>query len=360
MIKRPKLQDIAKQVGVTKMTVSRFFNDPNSVALKTRERISEVIEEMGFIPNRVPAIMSKSSSKCIGLVIPSFSNLVFAEVIDGVEETAVKYGYSVLLMHSGYDVHQEEQKIAELISYQVDGLILSEPEHTPLTMKRLLKAGIPIAEIMSLPKVPLGIACGIEHQQVATETTLALIESGRRHIAYFGARMDKRTYERQEGYLNAVKQAGLQSLVYDEIGRSNFTTGHLLLKRAMQHTPPDAIICTNDDVAMGVLMGCQELKLKVPDDLSIIGYNGLNVCEASTPKLCSIATPRRMMGQLAMEKIIAQLEAGMLQHDLTYLSVTLRAGGTATAAEQQKIKEHLDKLNLVMQQNLSEARLGVA
>ncbi len=147
MIKRTKLQDIAKQVGVTRMTVSRYFNDPDSVAEKTRKKIKEAIEETGFIPNRVPAIMSRSASKSIGLVIPSFSNGVFSDIIDAVDEETLKSGYSVLLTHSSYNPELEEHQVASLLSYQVDSIILCDSVHTELTRKRLKKCGLPVAEL---------------------------------------------------------------------------------------------------------------------------------------------------------------------------------------------------------------------
>ncbi len=341
-IKRPKLQDIANIVGVTKMTVSRYFNDPQSVAPKTREKISKVIDESGFIPNKVPAIMSKSSSRSIGLIIPSFSNLVFSEVIDAVEKTAAESGYSVLLMHTGYDVNIEEARVASLISYQVDGIILSEPEHTPLTVKRLIKSEMPVAEIMSVPESPINIALGINHEAVAYAVTKSLIECGRKNIAYFGVRLDRRTMDRQKGYQRALDEASLKSHIYSSAVHSTFSVGNELLTQAFERKDPlDAIITTNDDVAVGVLIACQHFGIKVPEDLAVVGYNGLSFCDASIPKLCSISTPRYELGQMAVNEIISELQNNRLNPMIKYLHCSLSDGASLTSQEKKTISAAL-------------------
>lgn len=341
-IKRPKLQDIANIVGVTKMTVSRYFNDPQSVAPKTREKISRVIDESGFIPNKVPAIMSKSSSRSIGLIIPSFSNQVFSDVIDAVEKTAEENGYSILLMHTGYNVDVEEARVASLISYQVDGIILSEPEHTPLTIKRLIKSEMPVAEIMSVPDDPINVAIGIRHEDVTYAVTKSLIECGRKHIAYFGVRLDRRTMDRQKGYQRALDESGMKPHIYSSAVHSTFSVGNELLTAALKNNDKlDAIITTNDDVAVGVLIACQHYGIKVPDDLAVIGYNGLNYCDASIPRLCSICTPRYEIGKLAVEEIISQIKSNHLSPVTKYLHCSLTLGGSLTEAERLTVRRAL-------------------
>lgn len=344
-IKRPKLQDIANIVGVTKMTVSRYFNDPQSVAPKTREKISKVIDESGFIPNKVPAIMSKSSSRSIGLIIPSFSNLVFSDVIDAVEETAEDNGYSILLMHTGYDIKMEEARVASLVSYQVDGIILSEPEHTPLTTKRLIKSEMPVAEIMSVTDNPINIAIGINHEEVTYAVTRSLIECGRRNIAYFGVRLDRRTMDRQRGYKRALDEFSLTSFTYNSAVHSTFSVGNELLSQALEDKQKlDAIICTNDDVAVGVLIACQHYGIKVPEDLAVIGYNGLSFCSAAIPKLCSICTPRYEIGYRAVNAIIKELKENSLSKKVDFVQCSLTRGGSLTQEEQKAVSLALSKI----------------
>ena len=338
MIKRTKLQDIAKQVGVTRMTVSRYFNDPDSVAEKTREKIKEAIEETGFIPNRVPAIMSRSASKSIGLVIPSFSNGVFSDIIDAVDEETLKSGYSVLLTHSSYNPELEEHQVASLLSYQIDSIILCDSVHTELTRKRLKKCGLPVAELLSLSEDQLGINFAIDYESIFYETTGALIRCGRKHPAYFGVRMDPRTKKRRDGYLRAVKEAGLDDLSFATANRSNFTLGRdMMIDVLREHPEVDAVLCTNDDVAVGALIACQALNIRVPEQISVIGCNGLRFCDASVPKLCSIKTPRFEIASAAVKEILGQLENGKIEPVFKEFKVEFLAGESVTKEEQQEL-----------------------
>ncbi len=344
MIKRPRLDDIASKVGVTRMTVSRYFNDPQSVAAATRERIARAIEESGFIPSRVPAIMSRSSSMALGLVVPSFSNGVFTDVIEGVEDAARGEGYSVLLMHSGYGKEREEQEVADLLSYQADAVILCGADHTDLTRLRLKKSGIPSAELLSLSPSPLGLNYGIDYAATFSAVTSALVSCGRKAVAYFGARMDERTLERERGYRQAMAGAGLRPVCLTTQSRSNFALGRDLMLEALRRFPEaDAVICTNDDVALGALIACQSQRVDVPGRLSVIGCNALNFCEAAFPALCSIATPRRGIAAKAASDIIAAIKAK--EEDLApcqeIWGCTLKPGGSATHEEQEAIAKAL-------------------
>ncbi len=152
--RRPTLQDIADLTGVTKMTVSRYLRDPQTVAEGTRERIAAAVEELGYIPNRAPDILSNATSRAIGILIPSLSNQVFSAVIHGIEAVTRPAGYQTLLAHYGYSPEREEEQIASLLSYNVDGLILSDSRHTERTRKMIATAGIPVVETMDLPPTP--------------------------------------------------------------------------------------------------------------------------------------------------------------------------------------------------------------
>lgn len=162
--RRPTLQDIADLTGVTKMTVSRYLRDPSAVAEGTRERIAAAVEELGYIPNRAPDMLSNATSKAIGILIPSLSNQVFSAVIHGIEAVTRPAGYQTLLAHYGYSPEREEEQVASLLSYNVDGLILSDTQHTDRTRKMIATAGIPVVETMDLPLSPIDMVVGMDHR----------------------------------------------------------------------------------------------------------------------------------------------------------------------------------------------------
>ncbi|QJR82810.1 LacI family DNA-binding transcriptional regulator [Alteromonas pelagimontana] len=325
--KRATLQDIANRVGVTKMTVSRFLRAPHSVSSTTRTKIAAAVEELGYIQNRAPAMLSKSLSKAIGVVIPSLSNQVFATLVQGIEHTTGAHGYDTLIAHTGYSAVKEEEKIAMLLSYQVDGLILSETNHTTRTLRMLERAGIPVVETMELPDTPVDMAVGLNHANVAYEVVTKMLTTGRRNIVYLAARLDTRTRLRQQGYERAMTEAGQAPMVIATEAHSSFTLGGTLLQQALTRYPQvDGIFCTNDDIAVGAMMHCKANNIDIPHRLSVVGYNALDIGQAMTPKLTSVATPRFDIGVKSAELIIAALNGDPPPQKSYDLGYTLTAG----------------------------------
>lgn len=325
--RRPTLDDIASRVNVTKMTVSRYLRQPESVAETTRNKIEKVIHDLGYIPSRVPNILSNAKSRAVGVVIPSLSNQVFAALVQGIESVTKKAGYELLLVHYGYDAKEEEHKIASLLSYHVDGLILTESEHTDRCRRIIKSSGIPVVETMDLPEKPIDMAVGLNHEMAAETIVNKIISSGKKHIAYLGARMDKRTQLRMNGYEKAMKAASLKphKVLTDE--HSNFSIGGNLIDKAFQIMPQlDGIFCTNDDIAVGALIRCQSLGYKVPKDIAIAGYNALDIGKSVSPVLSSIETPRYKIGEKAASLLINKLNGSQSSQSVIDLGFEVFAG----------------------------------
>ena len=124
--KRPVLQDVADRVGVTKMTVSRFLRNPEQVSVALRGKIAAALDELGYIPNRAPDILSNATSRAIGVLLPSLTNQVFAEVLRGIESVTDAHGYQTMLAHYGYKPEMEQERLESMLSWNIDGLILTE------------------------------------------------------------------------------------------------------------------------------------------------------------------------------------------------------------------------------------------
>ncbi len=146
--KRPVLQDVADLVGVTKMTVSRYLRNPEQVSEALRGKIAVALDELGYIPNRAPDILSNATSRAIGVLLPSLTNQVFSEVLRGIESVTDAFGYQTMLAHYGYKPEMEEKRLESMLSWNIDGLILTERTHTPRTLKMIEVAGIPVVELM--------------------------------------------------------------------------------------------------------------------------------------------------------------------------------------------------------------------
>lgn len=325
--KRPTLQNVADRVGVTKMTVSRFLRDPEQVSEQLRISIAEALDALGYIPNKAPDILSNSKSYAIGVLVPSLTNLVFAEIIRGIETVLLPAGYQTMLAHYGYSKDNEEKSIASLLSYHVDALILSESFHTDKARKMLDIAGIPVIEIMDSVSPPIEQAIGIDNKAASYAMTQFMIEQGRKHIVYFAARMDERTQLKIQGYKTAMAQYGLTDFCLQTAEASSFSLGGTLLKEALTQQPNlDGIFCTNDDLAIGALYECQKLGISVPEQIGIAGFHGLDIANTMVPKLTTVITPREKMGTIAAQQLLDRLAGKPITEKVIDLPFSLSIG----------------------------------
>lgn len=325
--KRPTLQHIADHLGITKMTISRYLRNPESVAHETGLRIAEAITEFGYIPNRAPDILSNAKSRAIGVLVPSLTNQVFADVIKGIELVTDKAGYQTMLAHYGYSQEKEEQRIESLLSYNVDGIILSENHHSKRTLKMLEIANIPVIEIMDSSEIGIQQAVGFDNISAAQSMVETMISRGHKNIVYFTARMDKRTKLKMQGYEQAMRKYQLEphSLITDE--PSSFTLGAKQLQQALiQYPDIDGIFCTNDDLAIGALFECQRLGIKVPKEMAIAGFHGHDVGQSLTPQLATVITPRLEIGKVAAQELLNRLKGEPQQSSIINLGYQIHLG----------------------------------
>ncbi len=325
--KRPTLQDIADHLGITKMTISRYLRNADSVAPETQAKIAAAIEQFGYIPNRAPDILSNAKSRAIGVLLPSLTNQVFADVLKGIESVTDKAGYQTMLAHYGYSLEKEEKRIESLLSYNVDGLILSENHHSERTLKMLEVANIPVIEIMDTNDVGIQQVIGFDNIAAAQAMVETIINRGHKNVVYFSARMDKRTQLKMQGYEQAMRKHGCEpySLITEE--PSSFTLGAEQLRQILRERPEtDGIFCTNDDLAIGALFECQRLGIKVPKQIAIAGFHGHDVGQSLTPQLASVITPRLEIGKTAAQELLNRLNNIPQQSSIINLGYHIHLG----------------------------------
>jgi len=307
-VKRTSLQDIANTIGITKMTVSRYLKDENLVAEPLRKKIQETIATLGYIPNRGPSILSKGKSQAIGVLFPSISNNIFEEVLSGIESVTEPANYQIMITHYAYSKELEEKRIASLLAFHVDGLILSESTHTDNTLRMIESSGVPVIEIMDTKTKPIHQAIGFDNSKAANEMTTLLLNKGYKNIGYVGAKGDLRDQLRQKGYEDAINESGLQPYVFRSPQFSSIKLGTEILEDILKVTPKiDAVICTNDDVAVGILLSCSKLNLKVPHDLAVTGMHGHDMGQLMSPALTSVVTPRFKIGEVAATQLLSRI-----------------------------------------------------
>lgn len=239
---RMTLQDIANLAGLNKMTVSRYLRDPGQVSQRSRELIAKVMEENNYIPNRAPEILLNARSKTIGVLIPSFRNQIFADVLAGIESVTSAHQYQTLIANYGYDPQREEREVLNLLSYNIDGLILTGKQHTDRMIQYVRASGIPVAELMDIGGQPLDIQVGFDNEKAGWDMAHAFLESGKRKIAFFGSMDDPRDVSRFRGTEQAVAACGLQAYHITPRTISSVALGRqMFLQMQQSHPDIDAI-----------------------------------------------------------------------------------------------------------------------
>lgn len=327
--KRPVLQDVADRVGITKMTVSRYLRNPDQVSVALQSRIAEALDELGYIPNKAPDILSNSTSRAIGVLLPSLTNQVFADVLRGIEAVTDAAGYQTMLGHFGYSAEKEELQIRSLLAWNIDGLILTERTHTAASLRMLETAGIPVLEMMDSVSPCLDMAVGFDNVEAARQMTHAILQKGYRRTVYLGARLDERTLLKQQGYEKAMLEAGLEprSIMMEEA--SSFSMGATLLKEAQCRYPDtDSLFCTNDDLAVGAMFECQRQGLRVPQDMAIAGFHGHDITQVVTPELATVVTPREKMGRESAALLLSSIRGETSETKQVNVGFTISEGGS--------------------------------
>ncbi|MEM6051877.1 gluconate operon transcriptional repressor GntR [Erwinia sp. P7711] len=327
--KRPVLQDVADRVGITKMTVSRYLRNPDQVSVALQSRIAEALDELGYIPNKAPDILSNSTSRAIGVLLPSLTNQVFADVLRGIEAVTDAAGYQTMLGHFGYSAEKEELQIRSLLAWNIDGLILTERTHTPASLRMIETAGIPVLEMMDSVSPCLDMAVGFDNVEAARQMTHAILKKGYRHTVYLGARLDERTLLKQQGYEQAMREAGFEphSIMMEEA--SSFSMGATLFQEAQRRYPAtDSLFCTNDDLAVGAMFECQRQGLRVPQEMAIAGFHGHDITQVVTPELATVVTPREKMGSESASLLLARIRGEQNEASQVDVGFTISEGGS--------------------------------
>lgn len=308
-VQRITLDDVATLAGVTKMTVSRYLRTPEKVKPETAARIASVIAEVGYQPDPDNPAVSSQATPRIGVLIPSFNNQIFADVLAGIESVTTAHGYQTLVVNYDYDSQREEEQIATVLALNVKALLLTESVHTLRAEKYLKAAKIPVAEVMGISSNPDRINVGFDNYRAGFDMTNMLLASGKKQIIYFGSMSDIRDEQRYAGYCQAMSEAGREvgRIAPNKVSSVMIGTGMMTLARQM-YKEMDGILCTNDDLAVGVLQECIASGIKVPQEMAIAGFHGLEIGQIITPRLASVLTPRVEMGKVATEILIKKIK----------------------------------------------------
>lgn len=307
---RVTMQDVARRVGVSAITVSRALRTPDKVGQELREHIARVCQELGYVPNHAASALASARSQTIVVLIPSLSNVVFVDIIAGIKEVLDANGYHLLIGVTGYSPDAEEALLRKYLQHSPDGLILTGIDHKPGVWKLLRAQAIPTVHTIETLEGSDDMSVGFSQFDSGYAAGRHLVERGYRRIGIVGAQLDPRSLRRCEGCRQALRDADLYdaSLEIMTPEKSSISLGASLMEDLhARHPDCDAVFFCNDDLAQGAVFECGREGLSVPAQMAIVGFHDLAGTAWTTPPLSTIATPRFQIGVSAAQLLMRHL-----------------------------------------------------
>jgi len=306
--------DVARRAGVSTSTVSHVINDTRYVSQEIRQKVHAAIDELGYQPNVVARSLRTRKSRIIGVVVPDITNPFFTASVRAIEEEASKHEYSMILCDTGEQVQQEQKYLNLLISRQVDGIIVAPSAQSAPVIASIFEGGTPVVLLdRELPGMSLDLV-ECDNESGAFDAVSYLIERGHSRICIIAGRVAVSTgAQRLAGYKRAMQEHDLK--VDDElikVGDYRLDLAYQKTREALD-TPnrPTAMFVCNNQMTLGAVMAIRDAGLRIPDDISLIGFDDPEWARLMDPPITSVAQPISQMGTKAAEILMARLNGSI-------------------------------------------------
>ncbi len=307
----PTLADVAARAGVSTATVSRCLNSPVQVQERTRDRVLNAVADLGYSPNFGARALAARRTGIIGAIIPTMENAIFARALQAFQEELHLNGITLLLASSSYRPEIEEEQIRTLVARGADALLLIGHDRAPALYEFLETRGVPVLIAWVFDPALHRPSIGFDNRRSMAALADKVLGLGHREIGIISAGVEgnDRARARVEGVHDALRAHGLDPGGAQLIETTySFESGGAALARMMSHrTRPTAVICGNDVLAVGALQMARKLGLRVPQDISITGFDDIELATAVEPALTTVHVPHREMGRAAARRLVAML-----------------------------------------------------
>jgi LacI family transcriptional regulator len=306
---KPTIYDVARAAGVSIATVSKVINNTGRISDKTRKKVHKVMEELRYQPSIVASALTGKRMNTIGLLIKDLANPFFAEVARAVEDRGQELGFSVVMCSTDNDSDKEAGYIALLKQKKVDGIIVAAGFRNETMLRELIRENFPVALIsQEIPELAID-SVSVDDYQGGYQVTDHLISLGHRHIAMI-AEDGRSSFGRIRGYRQALEDAGIP---FDELRlirceasvEEGYRNGGYFLDSLK---PLTAIFASNDLLAVGVMKAARERGIRIPDDLSVVGFDNTILAAFVDPPLTSVAQPIQDMGRQVVDCLVQRIE----------------------------------------------------
>lgn len=303
--------DLARKLKVSTSTISRAFSRPEAVAQGTRERVMRAAKRFGYRPNEIARSLRTRKTKTIGVIVPDITNWFFGAIVKAVEDVAINHGYAVLICNADEDPSREANALSLLLQRQVSGMINCSTGADCEIWRALLPSGMPLVELdrrSGLQDVDIVV---LDDEKAAELAAVHLIELGHRAIATVaGPQHLSHTRARLTGLRETLRRASIPlPAEHIEYGDLREQSGYDATRKLLALRPrPSALFIVNSEMTGGAIKALNEGKIKIPNDLSVIGFDDARWTRYLNPPLTMIVHPTVAMGRRAIELLLARLE----------------------------------------------------
>ncbi|MBT6726899.1 MAG: LacI family DNA-binding transcriptional regulator [Deltaproteobacteria bacterium] len=331
------LADVAEQAQVSTATVSRCLNSPERVDPNTRERVFKAIDALSYTPNFGARAMAARRTQTVGAVIPTIENSIFARGIQAFQEELSNHGFTLLVASSSYKPAREEEQIKNLIARGAEGLLLIGYDRNPVIYEFLRNRKIPVLVTWAFDPSESRPAIGFNNVEAMSNLTKKIIELGHRQIGFITASLQNndRARNRFKGIQEAMKKADLPEknlqLVQTSYSIENGSKAFEKIMGGKQR--PTVVIGGNDVLAVGALRKAIEMGFRIPDDVSVTGFDDIELAQVVDPPLTTVHVPHRRMGTRAAQILVALINGEKFENS-EKLQTTIQFRGTLGQAPQ--------------------------
>jgi LacI family transcriptional regulator len=310
--KTPTIRDVARSAGVSAATVSRVLNGQDIVSDQIREKVRHAIAAMGYVPNASARALASSRTRTIGAVVPTIAGSIFAKIVQSMQKSLEEGGYALILAASEYSLSREFASVRALLDRGVDAVVLVGSRHDAKLYRLIEHKRVPLVLTCTYDPASKWSTVGWDNKAGSAKIAAHAFDIGHRRFGIIGGLStdNDRATERVEGFVEALHARGVE-IARDAIIESRYDlaeSGRAMRQLLARSPSPTAILCGNDVLATGALLECLRLGVRVPADVSIAGYDDLDVAAQLVPSLTTVRIPAERVGHLAARGVMAMLD----------------------------------------------------
>lgn len=308
------LHDVARLAGVAPITASRAVNTPGQVSEEVRRKVAAAIARTGYVPNRLAGSLASTRSRLVAALVPTITGPIFSATVQALTDALAAQDYQLMLGQTGYTGNREDALLEALIGRRPDGIVLTGISHSDSARRQLVASGIPVVETWDLTPTPIDMLVGFSHAEVGQAVAGFFHRRGRRRLAVVSGD-DERAGRRQRAYVDTAEALGLGSVRSVVVpAPTTLRSGSGALAELMATDGGiDAVFCSSDLLALGVLTEARSRGLTVPGALAVVGFGDLELAADLRPALSTVRIDAGAVGRQAARFIVDRAQGRAVQ-----------------------------------------------